>query len=147
MHVLSLTKRFCVILACIALFSGCGSGNKHTLAKVTGKVTQAGKPVAKASVFFQPIGGDVGNSAGQGSIGVTDDNGNYELKTFRNQEAGAIVGRHRVTVNLPNANASDEGESSTATNMSPLPFRDGSLQIEVPTEGLTTADFDLANKS
>jgi len=142
-----MSQRFVTLLGlCLIACSGCGSSVSHEFAPVTGRITNREKPVANATVFFQPMNTAIGNDAGQGSFGVTDENGRYELKTYRDKEAGAVVGRHRVTVNLPSSKAADDGESSSATNMSPLPFRDGSLQIEVPAAGLSTADFDLAKE-
>jgi hypothetical protein len=109
---------------------GCGSSN-YPLAQVTGKVTKSGKPVSGASISFQPMASSGNANAGPGSFGITDAEGRYELKTFREKTTGAVIGRHRVTVQLP---------------LSPMPFRNGSMQIEVPLDGLGSADFELDGK-
>jgi hypothetical protein len=85
-------------------------------------------------------------SAGPGSFGVTDAEGHYELKTYKDKIEGAVVGRHRVTVNLPLPPGIPEDGVVDPSLMSPLPFRDGSLQIEVPAEGLDSANFELSQK-
>jgi len=74
-------------------FSGCGSGN---FAPVSGTVTSDGKPVAKLRVIFSPmpIGGD--HAVAPFSMGVTDDEGKFTLKT-RHGDTGAFVGAHTTS--------------------------------------------------
>jgi hypothetical protein len=78
---------FCILLA------GCSSSNDRWMAPVGGQVTYQGKPVANATVAFLCPG------APRPSVGTTDDSGNYRLTTFE-QNDGAIVGTHAVTVNV-----------------------------------------------
>src|SRR5262245_27445820 len=79
---------------------GCGGGVKF--APVSGKVTMDGKPMAGVNVYFIPLpkpGSDIaGNSAG----GVTDENGQYTLKTSTPEglKDGAQVGKHKVSISL-----------------------------------------------
>lgn len=131
----------CVLIGLITA-SGCGQ-KSHPLAKVSGRVTKAGKPVVGASIAYQPMAASAKTSAGPGSFGVTDDDGVYTLKTMRGEKEGAVVGRHRITVSLPVPGGATENGVVDPAFLAPLPYRDGSTQIEVPPEGLTTANFDL----
>ena len=54
-----------------------------------------GQPLKKVRVEFQPDP-DKG-TRGQGSMGTTDDNGNFTL-TYSEGKPGAIVGHHRVVL-------------------------------------------------
>ena len=75
-------------------FTGCGKGYK--LVEVAGTVTYDGKPVPKLRVSFspEPIGDDY--SVGPYSKGVTNDQGQFTLKT-RYNDNGAIVGKHKLS--------------------------------------------------
>jgi len=77
-----------VCSACI----GCGGSNYPT---VSGKVTFDGKPVPKIRVVFSPSPTDESAISGPYSSAVTDENGDFSLKT-RNGETGAVVGSHKV---------------------------------------------------
>ncbi|MCS7239476.1 MAG: carboxypeptidase-like regulatory domain-containing protein [Thermoguttaceae bacterium] len=66
------------------LLAGCGGQAGPTTYRVTGTVTQDGKPLADAAVTFHPVG------QGQPAVGRTDASGRYETS--------ALPGRYRVTV-------------------------------------------------
>lgn len=74
--------------------SGCGNG--ENLAPVSGTVTYDGKPISKLKVIFspEPIGDNY--DVGPYSKGVTDENGQFTLAT-RNKDAGAFVGKHKLS--------------------------------------------------
>jgi hypothetical protein len=137
------TIPLCFVAVTLAMFSGCKQ-ESHTLANVSGRITKSGKPVASANVTFQPMA-NKGTNSGPGSVGKTDEQGRYELKTFNDQLPGAVIGRHRVIVYLSSADGKEtpDGVTAKAAALPPLRFRDGSIEIDVPNEGLTTADFDL----
>lgn len=87
-------ERFCWRVApCIALWSisifapGCGSDYP---ARVSGKVTLDGEPVAEALVTFHPLG------SGAVAQGRTDASGRYELAT--GQSRGLAPGKYCVSV-------------------------------------------------
>ena len=124
---------------------GCGS-NAYPLAQVTGKVTKSGKPISGASISFQPMASSGSANAGPGSFGITDAEGRYELKTFREKMTGAVIGRHRVTVQLPLPPGTPEDIEIDPSLLSPVPYRNGSMQIDVPLDGLGSADFELDSK-
>jgi hypothetical protein len=96
-------RRLCFVLALLApaLLSGCG-GPK--MGRVKGCVTCNGKPVSQAQITFNPIGqSDKDKEPGKPGTGFTDDEGNYELSTYRSYD-GALRGKHRVTVVLDDTN-------------------------------------------
>jgi len=74
-------------------FSGCGSGD---FAPVSGTVTSDGKPVAKLRVVLSPMPIGKDHAVGPFSLGVTDENGKFSLKT-RYGDNGAFVGVHTAS--------------------------------------------------
>lgn len=124
---------------------GCSSQD-YSLAQVKGRVTKAGEPVVGASVAFQPIAaGESGGSAGPGSYGITNEQGAYALQVMRTKAPGAVVGTHRVIIQLaaPRREEATDGVVPSNDQLSPARFRDGSTQIDVLPEGLESADFNL----
>ena len=82
---------FAVIPLLIAI--GCTGG--PTFAPVSGKVIKDGKPMAGASLTFQP---NSSNNPGPGSYGRTDASGVFELKVVTTDAPGAVVGPHKVYI-------------------------------------------------
>jgi hypothetical protein len=82
-------------------------------------------------------------TAGPGSTAITDANGHFELKTYREKKQGAVIGKHRVTINLPLPPGVPDDGTVDPSLMSPIRFRDGSMQIEVPGQGLDSIQFEL----
>jgi hypothetical protein len=95
------------LLGC-ALVCAAGCGGPR-LATVTGKVTLDGTPLAGATVSFYPIGQPADPADAVASTGTTDDNGEYSLETTKDQR-GAVVGTHRVSISLVNAQVGDNDE-------------------------------------
>lgn len=107
-----------LVLPIATLLAGCGHSSGVPLAKVTGRVTFYGRPVP-AEILFQPEGEDR-KPAGRPSTANADENGNFTLQ-FTEQEAGAVIGRQRVTIKvLPFA---DSGEPAT--------FQDATTPLKV----------------
>src|SRR5437870_753812 len=77
----------------VVVATGCGGGTKF--AAVSGRVTLNGQPLANATVSFQPIPGKGVIDPGPGSLGKTNDNGDFSL-ILPTGQLGAVVGRHRV---------------------------------------------------
>jgi hypothetical protein len=93
--------RWFVALVGLALLSGCGG---PPMARVKGKVTCNGKPVAQATITFSPMQrNDTDKHPGKPATAFSDEKGAYELSTFRNYD-GALVGKHRVTITLEDNN-------------------------------------------
>jgi len=72
------------------LAAGCGPNRPQT-AKVVGRVTYQGKPVAEGRIVFQP---EDGRRPASASIGP---DGSYRLTTFDSGD-GALPGKHKVTI-------------------------------------------------
>lgn len=74
-------------------FSGCGGGD---FVPVSGTVTSGGKPVPKLRVVLSPSPVGKNHAVGPFSLGVTDDDGRFTLKTRRG-DPGAMVGQHTTS--------------------------------------------------
>ena len=67
--------------------------------KVQGTVTLQGKPLAGATITFTP-------EKGRPATGVTDEEGNYLLSTFKAND-GAALGRYPVSISLKDKNQAE----------------------------------------
>ncbi len=120
--------------------SGCGSSKIGT---VKGVITMDDAPVAGAAVAFHP-------SEGRASIGRTDADGRYELGYLKN-EAGAIIGPHKVTIStkIYASEASDADGNPTMVKGQPetMPRRFSTLAKSVLSAevkaGSNKIDFSL----
>src|SRR5690349_1889076 len=90
--------RHVAILSTLLLVAGCSDGPR--LAEVSGRVTIDGRPAPKVHVQFEPVGSADNPNPGPGSIGITDEQGIYRLRTVWPQEDGAVIGKHQVRINL-----------------------------------------------
>jgi hypothetical protein len=81
------------------LATGCGG---ERLVKVTGTATRNGKPVPNVAVNFLP-------EKGLRSVALTDQNGKFKLVHLNGRE-GALVGTHKVVIQLPTAGARNDPE-------------------------------------
>jgi hypothetical protein len=75
------------------LLAGCG-GTRY--APVTGRVTMNNSPVPEGVIMFTPI------ESGPTAVGTIQSDGTYTLTTV-NPGDGAIIGRHRVTIQATRA--------------------------------------------
>ena len=133
-----------VLLACsLSLVAGCGDGS-HTIARVSGIITLNGKPLANASVGFEPISTGNGAKAGPGTYGTTDEEGRYHLETLDGRKGGSI-GKCRVSISTHRAKRGDDG-SPVTTAEERVPAKYSSLTFEVPAEGTDSANFELTSK-
>lgn len=81
-----------LLCGCSLVLLTAGCGGEPGLARVKGRITYKGKPVAKGEVFFTP------EEAGKrGAKGILDSDGYYSLTTYENGD-GAYVGKHKVSV-------------------------------------------------
>lgn len=127
--------RFALLPLCLCtlLIAGCGGSSEVDIAPVTGTVTLNGEPLAEAYVFFTP------KAEGRLSMGVTNDQGVYELK-YRGTDSGAVVGDHIVGI-------STVAPESAGTERVPAAYlQPGALSATV-TEGDNTIDFALEGKA
>ena len=128
---------------------GCNS-SKFELAPVSGTVTLDGEPVADARVIFEPQRtGEAALSAGPSSNGVTDESGRYSLLTTVEEDRGAVVGKHTVTISTYLAEIDRSRDTSRIIRKEEIPARyaePGALTFEVSSEGTDKADFELKTK-
>ena len=128
------------------LAAGCG-GNK--VVPVSGTVTLDDRPLAHATVTFQPTADE--KEPGPGSAGKTDENGRFTLQLMTKDTRGALVGTHRVSI------TAYEGGGEVPSSGSNMVFRKAlvppeynvksTLTFEVPAGGTTSADFQLKSST
>ena len=78
------------------VLAGCRDPNAVKTVPVSGTVKMNGQPLAKAYVMFQPMRG---NNAPT-SYGRTDEQGKYSLKVILSEQDGAVIGPHKVMIEL-----------------------------------------------
>ena len=128
----------------LAGLGGCGSASK--VVPVSGVVTLDGKPLANAHVAFQPQSTGKTSAAGIGSYGFTDTSGTYTLKLFDSDAPGAVIGTHRVEINLKVEADDRDPRARPAAKALPAKYnRDTELTCEIPPGGTDKANFDLVS--
>lgn len=119
------------------LFAGCW--NNAAPAKVTGTITLDGQPVRDATVTFVPDSGERLSQA------MTDYYGKYELR-FTAQLKGAVVGKHRVTIQTGSLEASAGSEAPTERETIPKKYNTESELTATLKSGNNVVDFELTSK-
>jgi hypothetical protein len=147
-------RRVVMFWSFLLLVAGCGEG--HRLADVSGRVSIDGKPTPNVHVQFEPIGSADNPNPGPGSIGITDEQGIYRLRTVWPQENGAVVGKHQVRINRQGRGGGDaepataaemRARSAAAIRQLPARYNEKSeLTFEVRADGTDSANFDLTSK-
>jgi len=138
-----------LILAALSFSGGCSSGGA---VPVSGRVTLDGQPLAGAHVSFQPQGGESGSSsaAGSGSYALTAADGTYVLHLVQGDRPGAVVGKHRVEINIRNESDDDrDRHGQPPPRAKQLPARYNlrtDLTCDVPAGGKSDANFELTSK-
>jgi hypothetical protein len=122
------------------LFLGLGGCGGPSLVPLEGTVTFNGTPLAGATLTLQGATGPVEERI---YVGQTDANGHYTVGPSWTSGVGVLPGSYQVfiqSVKLP-----DVITETTKLPPDPVPmqYRDGSQKLEVPVEGLTTADFNI----
>jgi hypothetical protein len=94
----------CTAVIAAAMLSGCGGGDpdRKPTAKVTGKVTLEGAPIAGGSLIFAPMGDGKSNIVGKSGQATIKSDGTYTVSTYGTDD-GAIIGKHRVLFSPPPA--------------------------------------------
>ncbi len=118
-----------VLAAAALMWSGCGRGDRPNLGKVRGIVTLDGKPLAGASVHFDP--GTV-----RGSTGITGPDGGYELVYIRDT-MGAAVGEHTVRIRT---------QTETTPEVLPPRYHAQSTLTATVTAGRNEINFPLTSQ-
>jgi len=131
-----------VIVGLIVCAGGCGGPR---VVPVSGRITLDDKPLANATVIFEPLSEQ--KNPGPGSHGKTDADGRFALQLLTQDRQGAIVGWHRVSI------TAYEGGDEVPSSGSDMVFRrallpdeynaDTKLKFEVPAAGTAEANFAL----
>lgn len=134
--------------------SGC-SGDGPTLVTITGKVTEAGKPVEGAAVMFMPT---LSGKDAQPAQDTTGSDGSYKLTT--GDRTGVVPGQYLVTIIKPlPGSASASASTGTADDPFMATMAPGTpkgkkaetgpqqftFEREVPSQG-EALDFELEGK-
>jgi len=144
-------SRWLIGLALLAA-CGCGGGSSHKIAHVSGKVTLNGKPLANATVNFQPFPPEGSIDAGEASVGKTNENGEFTLSTLKGSK-GAQVGKHHVLI-MSQFTKAPEDDSRPPRGGFPqddlVPKRYGmgqkdEITFDVPSGGTDKAIFTLTS--
>lgn len=139
--------RYPVFLLALSVFAGCENPD-YTIVPVSGTVTLNAKPLADASIGFEPIGSSSDPTPGPGSFAKTDAQGRYILRTLRDGD-GAVVGEHRVRISTFRTEDTENGGWRVVAKekLPPRYNAETSLTFAVPPEGTEKADFDLKLKA
>jgi hypothetical protein len=122
----------CLSLLACSFILGCGSSGPP-LGAVTGAVTLNGQPLENAQVTFKP-------ETGRPSLGTTDQQGKYSLR-FTQDEAGAMVGSHTVTIST----AIDLPDDTRAPERVPAKYNTQSDLVREVKPGNNVFDFELTD--
>ena len=125
-------------MICVCALAGCSSPS-YELAPVSGVVTLDGKPLAGASVAFQPRGNS--SEPRPTSVATTDDQGKYSLSVISSSREGAVVGDHLVWLSTSSGGAVDDAGRGGVERV-PLKYQSG-IKFSVPPGGTNRANFDL----
>ncbi|HWL10665.1 MAG TPA: hypothetical protein VNQ76_19820 [Planctomicrobium sp.] len=85
-----------VTTLCVSASLGCGNGERYV--PVRGTVTMDGQPLENVNLLFEPL--SVGDElpAGKPSVGKTDVQGKFQLRSPLGKRDGAVAGPHRVRI-------------------------------------------------
>jgi hypothetical protein len=132
---------------------GCTEGKPYNTARVSGRVTLDGTPLARAWITFQPERGpNAGMLAGPEAHADTDADGRFSLTTVF-KDTGATIGRNRVTITTlrferpPNDDGRDRPAKKIADERVPKKYFTAKswLYFDVPARGTTEANFELTS--
>jgi hypothetical protein len=139
-------------LLVLAAALGCSGSKPYRTAAVSGRVTLDGKPLAGARLTFTPEHtAKDGLLSGPEAHGETGADGNYTLTTVFNDK-GATIGRNRVMITTRKLerppNNPDGPLKETAPEQVPGKYftEKAPLYYDVPSEGTSSANFDLTRK-
>ncbi|GIS63091.1 MAG TPA: hypothetical protein DCE39_13440 [Planctomycetaceae bacterium] len=118
-----------------------GGANLPPLASVSGTITLDGKPLANATVFFDPVT-DMKNAEQRqtgSSIGRSDEQGVYTL-AYPGGHSGAVIGMHTVRVNKTDKNGLEIlAKKYHRQSQMKHEVKDGSNTIDLPLRSEPTA--------
>ena len=114
---------------------------------MSGVVTLDGKPLNNAHVAFQPEEARGNPNTGAGSYGVTDASGKYTLHVTDTDQEGALIGTHRVEINLKVEADDRDPKTRPPPKVLPMKYnRRSELKFKVEPGGSSAANFDLKSQ-
>ena len=142
------SNSFLAVLIALSLvsFAGCNQ-RSYDVVPVSGSVTLYGEPLANATVSFEPKHAGEEGVVGPGSLGETDYDGNFTLRTHKG-DRGAVVGRHTVRISTYKSKFTDfeNSDEIEVVSIEHVPWhynRNTQLEFDVPSEGTKEANFVL----
>ena len=135
--------RSLVLFAGLVGIAGCGGNDGLKLAPVSGQVTLNGSPLTVGTVYLIPDSSK--GTQGPLSMGRVDENGRFELKSA-GERRGAVVGFHKVRVEVPNSQNSEGPVPDSASTLDLSRYNDpqtSGLTFEVKEGENNSAVFDL----
>lgn len=125
-------------LVLILLSLGCSQQDYGDLGKATGVVSLDGQPYPGAMITFTPANG-------RPSIGLTNEDGAYELIYIRNTK-GAVPGEHRVSISTVPPVQPDDYRGPAYKEPIPARYNRRSDLTRTVQLGTNTFDFELKSK-
>ncbi|MEM7812818.1 MAG: hypothetical protein AAF532_15180 [Planctomycetota bacterium] len=131
-----------LIVTASAAAVGCGEQGDFSYVAVSGVVTVGGEPAEGVLVTFNPRQSGEGIATGGSSIGRTDADGRFTLRsTLPARSPGAVPGPHKVTFrgsgDIPDPDAPED-----AIRL-PSRYVEEGVLFDVPGDGTSAADFAL----
>ena len=117
---------------------GCAPKRPKTT-PVSGKVTFKQQPLKGAAVWFMP------KAKGRPAMGMTDENGQYRLKTFEPND-GAVPGEYAISVLPPPSKGAKSGAADKSAGALPTKYKSSEtsgLQTTVETGKQEGYNFNL----
>jgi hypothetical protein len=114
---------------------GCNKPDHPEVGRVSGVVTLDGKPLAGATVMFQPL-------EGRASLGTTDEAGKYSL-TYLDGVPGAKLGKHKVIIRTEVPG--EDGQPPIVKEKLPPRYHDHTELTAEVKPGNNTFDFSLTS--
>jgi hypothetical protein len=137
------TRDLAISLVVLLLSVGCGGDSGPTTVPVSGKVTQAGQPLAQALVVFHPKDSASTTLASQAE---TDDQGVYTLSTYLGGEdykPGIQPGEYLISITkLEVVQDMRKQPKNLLPKKYSLPAKSG-LSATVTEDGNNTFDFEI----
>ena len=133
-----LCKTSVAMLLTLLLSVGCTSGEYSELGQVQGQVTMDGQPLPKALVRFAP-------SSGRPAMGVTDEQGNYQLIYVRDIR-GAEPGDYNVEITTWFRPETIEDAHKKRTETIPAKYNKRTTLTAKVEQGQNQIDFALETK-
>ncbi len=142
-----------LLSSCLLVCLSSGCGKPYKVARVSGRVTLDGQPLAKASITFVPQAVQGNIAPGPTAAAFTDADGRYTLG-IDSDTPGAVVHKCRIfiTTLVGDSTPADQDGGPPTPKKRPkdkVPAKyntETTLTFDVPPEGTDQANFDLKSR-